>query len=74
MCGVCVLCVCMGCLGSAIYLNIIAGDKTSAIPTELTSKTCALPTELTSFTNWIFFPFEKLRSDPSFSDEFAQRK
>ena len=41
------------------YLNIIAGDKT-----------CALPKELTSFTNWIF-PFEKLRSDPSFNDEFV---
>ena len=53
------LCVCMGCLGSASYLNIIAGDKT-----------CALPTELTSFTNWIF-PFEKLRSDPLFNDEFV---
>ena len=26
--------------------------------------------ELTSFTNWIF-PFEKLRSDPSFHDEFV---
>ena len=53
------LCVCMGCLEPArSYLNIIASDKL-----------CALPTEMTSFTNWIF-PFEKLRSDPSFNDEF----
>jgi hypothetical protein len=55
-----VLCVCMGCLEPArSYLNIIASDKL-----------CALPTEMTSFINWIF-PFEKLRSDPSFHDEFV---
>lgn len=54
------LCVRMGCLESArSYLNIIASDKI-----------CALPTEMTSFINWIF-PFEKLRSDPSFHDEFV---
>ena len=54
------LCVRMGCLESArSYLNIIASDKI-----------CALPAELTSFINWIF-PFEKLRSDPPFHDEFV---
>ena len=46
--------------GRRFYLIIIAGDK----------NLCTLKAELTSFTDWIF-PFEKLRSDPSFNDEFV---